>query len=396
MIDDVRTVLLTGPCTEDPWLTPFKQRRSAAFVEVDGGGLVGVGETYLGYFFPEAVPLVVEYVKPILLAAETLDVPALVKRMRTCIAYWGRVGVGAAVLAGIEGALWDLRGKQEGVPVHALLGGARHESLAAYATGGPSPWPVSALLEKANFYLGLGFRAFKVASGYLARDTREEVKADDVVEVEADKVRMLRKHLGPDVGIILDGHMGHRESADRWTAPVAEKVLAAIAPYDVLFFEEPLPYHDLSGYAQLATSAAVKVAGGEQLSTAAEFEPFAKHGAFAIAQPDAAWLGIGDFLTVASRFPSVAPHAWGAGAAVMQNVHAAFACENTVIVELPPAAGPLHTEVWGDALQVRDGQVLRPEAPGLGVTLTESVKERFPFAPGAEEFSSVPGKVMRS
>ena len=50
----------------------------------------------------------------------------------------------------------------------------------------------------------------------------------------------------------------------------------------------------------------------------------------------------------------------------MQNIHAAFACANSLIVELPPAAGPLHTEVWGDSLRLRDGRVMRPDAPGWG------------------------------
>jgi hypothetical protein len=118
------------------------------------------------------------------------------------------------------------------------------------------------------------------------------------------------------------------------------------------------------------------------------------------ALPDAAWAGMIDFVRVARRQQqsdrSVAPHAWGGGAAVLQNVHAAFAVPNTMIVELPPAAGPLHTELWGDALELVDGRVRRPDQPGLGVRLTDELKQRFPFRPGMEEFSSVPGKLMRS
>ena len=114
------------------------------------------------------------------------------------------------------------------------------------------------------------------------------------------------------------------------------------------------------------------VAGGEQLSTFAEFLPFLEREAFAVAQPDAAWLGMIDFVRVetgisSSPAVSVAPHAWGGGAAVMQNLHAAFASPNTVIVELPPAAGPLHRELWGASLIFADGRV-RPagSSPGSG------------------------------
>lgn len=395
-ITDVRTVLLTGPSTDDPWLTQFKRQRSAAFIEIHTDTeLIGIGETYVGYFFPESVPLVVDYLRPILVDADTTDVPTLCRRMRLCCAYWGRIGLGAAVVAGIEAALWDLAGKREGVPVYELLGGLRHDRLRAYATGGPSPWPIDTLLEKATFYLGLGYSAFKVASGFLDATTRREVSGDPVT-METDKVAALRRHLGSDVAILLDGHMGHRESAERWDLETAIAVLDAVAPYDIFFFEEPLPYTDLEGYAELTRRASIRVAGGEQLTTIEEFRIFARDRAFAIAQPDAAWIGLGEFVEVAALFDGIAPHAWGAGAAAMQNIHGGFAAANTVIVETPPAAGPLHTEIWGDSFCLRDGHLLPPTTPGLGITLSDAVKERFPFAPGMEEFASVPGKLMRS
>lgn len=407
-IVDVTTVLLTGPSTADPWLLPFKKLRSAAFIEIrTDSGDVGVGETYAGYFFPESVSLIVDYLAPILRGAEgfddpeAFDVAALCRRMRLCCAYWGRVGLGAAVIAGIEAALWDLKGKLLGLPVYELLGGARHTRLSAYATGGPSPWPMTELLRKVDHYLELGYRAFKVSSGYVDMSSRQEVPAgDEAAEVEARKVAALRQHVGPDVGVLLDGHMGHRESADRWDLSTATAVLDALDPYHVLLFEEPLPYSDLSGYAELCATSTTPVAGGEQLATYHEFELFAERHAFSVAQPDAAWIGLGEFCQVAALFDrgglSIAPHAWGAGGAVMQNIHAAFAAPNTLIVELPPDPGPLHHEIWGDSLRFQDGVLTPPEEPGLGITLTTEVKETYPFVPGAEEFSSVPGKLMRS
>lgn len=419
-IVDVRTVLLTGPCTDDPWLRAFRQERSAGFVEVvTDTGEIGLGETYAGYFFPESVPLIVDYVRPILLAApafddpSTLDVGRLTHWMRTCIEYWGRSGLGAGVLAGVEAALWDLKGKLLGVPAYRLLAadveglGANPEGTApaelpGYATGGPSNWPVTDLFAKVDFYLGLGFTAVKVASGYKDTQTRAERPTPSTArgnaEQEAEKVAALRDHVGSDVGIMLDGHMGHREGPDRWDLETARAVLEAVAPYGVTFFEEPLSYEDLGAYAELSRSSPVPVAGGEQLSTYGEFALLAERDAVSVAQPDAAWLGPADFVRVARLFAdhdrTFAPHSWGAGAAVMQNVHAAFATPGALIVELPPAAGPLHREVWGDALTIKDGKVLRPEAPGFGAHLTEEIKNAYAFRPGAEEFSSVPGKMM--
>ncbi len=404
-ITDVRTVLLTGPSTADPYLAALKRLRSAAFIEIETDtGQIGVGETYAGYCFPEIVPPIVDFFKPILVNADTFDIYTLRRRMLDCGVFWGRVGVGPAVISGIEAALWDLKGKLLGLPVYELLGGKCHDRLPAYATGGPSNWPLEQLLAKIDFYLSLGFRAFKVASGYFDAASGEvtvsaRATSSAIAEFEADKAAAMRRHVGPDVRILLDGHMGASHGSATWDVPTAKEVLTAVEPYDIFLFEEPLPYTDPWGYGELARSTTIRVAGGEQLTTFEEFQQFADHNAFDVAQPDAAWLGVSEFVNVGRLFAHrnrwVASHAWGAGVAVMQNIHAAFATPNTLIVELPPAAGGLHTDLWGDSLQMVDGMILPPTTPGLGVTLTDEVKAKYPFVPGEEEFVSVPGKEMK-
>jgi len=85
--------------------------------------------------------------------------------MHYCANFWCRVGVGVNVLAGIEGALWDLRGKMENKPVHALIGPRAHDRLPCYATGCTSPYPWSQFKRKLDLYRGAGFRAMKVGTG---------------------------------------------------------------------------------------------------------------------------------------------------------------------------------------------------------------------------------------
>ncbi|MGN6813595.1 MAG: mandelate racemase/muconate lactonizing enzyme family protein [Thermomicrobiales bacterium] len=401
-ITDVRTILLTGPISNDPSMLALRKVRSAAFIEIHTDtSYTGIGETYLGYQFPEAVPPIVDFLKPILVNADTLDIHTLRRRMFDCCAYWGRVGMAPAAISGIEAALWDLKGKMLGLPVHELLGGKHHDRLPAYATGGVSNWPLDRLLAKVDHYLSLGFRAFKVGADYYedASGTMGKLhNPAEIVDFEVAKVDALRRHVGPDVRILLDGHMGFRHGPDQWDLATAQAVLKALEPYDVFFFEEPLPYTDPQAYGELRRSTSVRVAGGESLATFEEFRQFADADSFAVAQPDAAWLTLSDFVNVGRMFALrhrwVASHAWGAGAAVMQNLHAAFATPNTLILELPPAAGPLHTEVWGDSLQMVDGQIVAPDTPGLGVTLSDELKAKYPFVPGSGEFVSVPGKVM--
>src|SRR5215813_5102967 len=99
-ITEIQTTLLTGPNTADPFFLEARRLRSVALVEIHTDGPhTGIGETYAGYFCPEVVPPIVEFYRPILLGADPSDVYTLTRRMVQCGAYWGRVGLGVAVLA---------------------------------------------------------------------------------------------------------------------------------------------------------------------------------------------------------------------------------------------------------------------------------------------------------
>jgi galactonate dehydratase len=400
-ITDVRTTLLTGPCTNDPYLSKARQLRSAAFVEVfTEGKTVGIGETYAGYFIPEAVPLLVEFFKPILLGQTVEDIPALWARMYHCGNFWCRVGLGASVLSGIEAALWDLKGKLEGKPVHVLLGGPKHEKLPCYATGGPSNYPKEELARKIDFYFSLGFKGLKVGAGSFSDSGWHlPTTPSEAADFEADKFAFMRAHAGPDAWLMMDAHMGNNHVAT-WKLETALAVACAIEPYEPFFLEEPLHYTDPCGYAELCRKTDTPIAGGECLTATCEWRVFSREDAFDIAQPDASFTGgIGEFLAVAEmlgkRRRRVATHAWGAGASLMQNIHAGFAARNTCILEMPPAYGGLHSDLIDGGLVMKDGCILPPDRPGLGIVLTDEIKRRYPFRPGTGEFNSVPGKVLK-
>ena len=402
-ITDVKTVLLTGPSGNDPFLQDLRKHRSAAFIEIHtDSGLVGIGETYTGYHAPEIVPAIVEFFKPILigLTDDEIRPRQLWERMYRCANFWARVGVGANILAGIEGALWDLKGKMLEVPVYELLGGCMHDRLLGYATGCASNYPWSELTRKIDLYREAGFRGIKIAAGWL--DARESTVFSSTstqawVDMEAEKLEAIRSHAGPDFIICLDGHMSNHDGISTWDVGIATAVLKALEPFDLFFFEEPLHYNDMQGYAELCRNTSIAVAGGEALSSREEFAQYASNRAFDIAQPDASYIGITPFLDVAAMFAvqkkRIATHAWSSGAGVMENLHAAFATPNIAVLELPPLTGPLHTEVYADGYRFKDGYILPPQAPGLGVRLTDELKEQYPFVPGTGEWTTVPGKM---
>ncbi len=129
-ITDVRTTLLTGPSTNDLFLLECRKRRSAAFIEVfTDSDLVGIGETYGGYYCPQLVPPAVDLYKPILIGRTVDNIEQIWQDMYHCENFWGRVGLGPIVISGIDAALWDLKGKIAGLPVYELLGGRKHDSL---------------------------------------------------------------------------------------------------------------------------------------------------------------------------------------------------------------------------------------------------------------------------
>lgn len=399
-IVDVKTVLLTGPCTNDPFLSECRKFRSAAFIEIHAdNGLIGWGESYNGYRCAELHPPAVEYFAPILLGQSADDIPQLWRWMYECEQFWCRSGFGLGVINGIEAALWDLKGKVENRPVYELLGGLRHERLPAYATGGPSNYPHSRLAAKIDHYLSLGFRGFKLGVGALEEGRhRQPPTAREAAALEAEKLRFVRDRYGSEIMVCLDGHMGNRASEEgTWDVETAARVCRAVAPFDLFFFEEPLHYDDPAGYAELCRQVETPIAGGECLTGLPEWRVFIEKDAFDIGQPDASYTGglrlcVEIAQELASRGKRIATHSWGAAGSFMQNLHVGFACPNTAVLEIAPDFGPLHRELMVEEFRLREGHVLPPQAPGLGIRLDDEIKRRFAFIPGSGEFNDVPGK----
>ena len=399
-ITDVKTVLLTGPCTNDPFLSKCRERRSAAFIEIHTDTEhIGIGETYTGYHFPEVVPVIVEFFKPILVGQDVSNIAELWDRMYRCGQFWCRVGVALNIMNGIEAALWDLKGKIHNLPVYELLGGRKHDSLLCYATGGPSNYPKDELAKKIDHYLSLGFIGFKLGAGAHSEKGWYMPEGPAAgAEFEADKIAFVRQHVGKDIKVMMDGHMGN-SIGYTWDYATALTVMKALEPFDLFFFEEPLVYTDPWGYAELCKNTSIPIAGGECLSGMYEWRVFAERNSFDIGQIDASFTGgLEECVKIATMFEAngrkIATHAWGAGGSFMQNIHVGFACANTTILEIAPDYAGLHSDVIGDSFIMKDGMAYPPEKPGLGIILTDEIKNKYPFQPGSGEFISVPGKIL--
>ncbi len=415
-VTDVRTLLLTAPWTGDPaWTTDGNAafttegefRRSSAIVVVDtDDGIVGIGETVMGYFCAEAVPPIVEaFTAPLLDRSLGLD-PRFPARCFDELAqrslWWARTGLGLSVLSAVDIALWDIAGQAAGLPIHALLGGAAHGRLLAYASGGTGNWPVEATVEQARRYVDRGFRALKLGTGFSGRPgtlargsvpppygTWHAPTTALRIRDEQDKFSALRSAFGSGIELAVDSHAV--QVREPWSRRTALDLAHAMEPFDLMFYEEPLRYDDAEGYAELRRSTRIPIAGGECLTGVEEFRDWINAGALDLAQPDVAHVG---GITVGHRVARFAEinkvgllvHTGASiGPGWMANLHLAFASSNARAVEVALAPDNVRAHLLQEPLTLHDGDLLPPTAPGLGVKLPPDLLERFPYRSGQGE-----------
>lgn len=348
--------------------------RSASIIKVETDeGLYDLGEVYSGVYAPETVAALAAQLADAVVGANPSRVAALWHRLRLASYYWGRAGITQSVIGGIEMALWDLQGKRLGLPVCALLGGQAHDHLPAYASGGNDK-PAAELQQEMRQYVGDRFRSVKIRINNLPAFA-------DIVAT----VAVCREALGSGIGLAVDAAQGLAK--DPWTVKHALAVARAIESYDILWIEEPTEVAHYDGFREIRRRTSIPVAGGETVTSLVEAEAYLKAEALDIFQPDASLIG---GLLVTHRVAEmcqrqgvpIAVHAWSSGVGMMGNYHAAFAAPNCRILEMPSVPNPLRDAFLVEPLQLIDGALPAPRAPGLAVTLPPDLEERYPYRPG--------------
>jgi len=373
-IVDVRPIALTAPYGMPGAQT---RSRSAVFVEVEtADGLVGVGETYLGVYMPELAVEAVRFFAQHLVGRDSSNINRLWRDAQWISSYVGRTGPTVMVLGAIECALWDLYGKRVGLPVHAVLGGAVHDRLPVYASGGVPTFSLEQLVDNARSAARAGFHGYKMRANPVAYQP----------EVEAERVLAAREAIGDDMLLAVDAVQNF--NLQPWSVKQAVTLLDALAPARIAWAEEFLPPFDPAPYVELRQRSAVHISGGEGITTSMVFGHWLAAGAFDIAQPDPTIVGgISEARRVceaaALAHVRVAMHVWGSGPTLMANYHLGFTMPNCFILERPFMDNPLDTETLVEPFELLDGCVEPPTAPGLGVLLTDEVKARYPYEPGS-------------
>lgn len=267
-----------------------------------------------------------------------------------------------AAIAGIDIALWDIKGKAMGLPVFRLLGGTRTEVF-TYATGGfyvEGASPLACTEELAG-YVAAGYRAVKLKTGALSFD-------DEVVRVAAT-----RKAIGPDVLLMLDMNAPY-------DVPDCIAFAQAVEPHGIFWLEEPLHWYlQPRDFARLAAATSIPLAHGEREWHRHAVRDFIDQGAIRFVQFDSTrHAGFTESLRIARYAeihgvrvaPHTAPHIHRHLVSALGD--AAFAAESVG----DPGRHPIHHAIYTDPADAKGGMVHLSEQPGFGVEVDWSAVDR--------------------
>jgi galactonate dehydratase len=349
-------------------------------VETDQDGLHGWGEATLEWK-TRAVVGAVEDLAPLLIGRDPRDIEQAVRVMHKH-GFWRMGVIGATAISGIEVALWDILGKELGVPVWRLLGGKTRERVPVYTHLGLGDMRAvyetmqpGALVDAALAVVEQGYRAVKVVFIPYTHYTAPARAVDHVARL----MRALREAVGDEVEIMVDFH-GRPASV-----AAALDYIRAIAPGRPLFAEEPVPPTAPELMRAVTAQSPVAIATGERLIGRVEFDPLFRLQALHIAQPDIAHTGgLAEARKIAAAAETagigVAPHNPLGPLAGVAALHFDIATPNFVIQEEMTGAVPWYDEVAETPIRRVDGAWQIPDKPGLGVEVDEKVAAKHPFA----------------
>ncbi len=376
-IADVRTHVLSTPLDRPfAFSMGWVRERNTMLVElVTDEGIHGWGEALChGLQPPEIAETVVQVaLKPILLGQDPFDVDVLWERMYNLTRPYGQKGAVPNAISAVDIAIWDCLGRALGKPVHKLLGGAYRTELQPYATGfyrvAGASYPAAAV-EEAKRHIANGFTAMKLKIGF-------------GVEKDIEYVLAVREAIGPGPRLMIDANHAYDVAS-------ARRILKAIEPARVHWFEEPISPEDIDGYRELKNLTDVYLAAGENEFTKIGFREWIARRAVDILQPDLCAAG---GFTECRKISALAqawhmalvPHVWGSGIGLAASLQflatvppAPLALEPVEpMLEYDQSAHPFRQDLVRGALSMEGGKVRVPDAPGLGVEIDRDVIERY-------------------
>lgn len=354
----------------------YAYRTNWVFVKVftDVDGLYGVGEATLEYK-EQTVAKACEELERVLLGKD----PHRIEECWQTVyrdAYWRGGAVLMSALSAVEMALWDIKGKDLGVPVYQLLGGKVRDAVPCYANGwfAPAKTP-DEFAEKAKIAVAQGFQALKwdpFGSAYL------QISRKQLNETIAC-VGAVYEAINDRADIIIEGH-------GRFDIPTAVRIGHALSAFDILWFEEPIPPQNIEGLAEVKKRVNVPISAGERLYNRWEFKPLFEQRAADFIQPDVSHAGgIGELKKIAAMAEAyhipICPHNPSGPVANAATLQLAACLPNFYLLETMSSDVPWRAEISTESVRFEYGQMIIPDLPGLGIDINEDAIARYPFEP---------------
>ena len=332
-------------------------------------GITGWGEPVLeGHC--DAVKACVEEMKPYLIGHDPSRIEDIWSTIYRAGFYRGG-GVLMSSIAGIDQALWDIKGKVFQAPVYQLMGGPCRDSIRVYSwIGGDRPADVGqAALEKKN----AGFTAVKMNATEELQFIDSYAKIDEVLE----RVASIRETCGKHFGIAIDFH-------GRVHKPMAKVLAKKLEEFDPMFLEEPVLCENMEYFPEIAAACNIPIATGERLYTRWDFKRLLRTGGVDIIQPDLSHAGgLTEVKKIAAMAEAcdvaLAPHCPLGPIALASCLNVDATCYNAAIQE--QSIG-IHYNVGKSVLDYVknqadfafvDGMVRMPQIPGLGVEVNREL-----------------------
>ena len=347
-------------------------------------GIVGWGECYASTVGPAAMRAVIQDVFERHMHAENPENIELMYRRVYSSGFTQRPDptvMGA--FSGLEIACWDILGKHRERPVHALIGGRMNERVRGYTYLYPLAhhdmtgfWTSPQMAaESALDCIARGYTAVKFdpAGPYTLRGGHMPAMSDITRSVAFCKA--IRDAVGEKADLLFGTH-------GQFTTAGAIRLGQAIAPYDPLWYEEPIPPDAVEQMAAVVRAVPIPVATGERLTTKAEFAPVLRAGAAAILQPALGRAGgIWEAKKIAAMAEvynaQVAPHLYAGPIEWAANIQLAVSIPNILMCECIET--PFHDKLIKSCIRVEGGYIEAPTAPGLGIDVDEALARAHPY-----------------
>src|SRR4051794_19082078 len=291
----------------------------------------------------------------------------------------------------VEVALIDLAAKFEGAPMSDLLGGRKRDRIKLYGSAGMYMSP-QGYAEEAAAIAQMGFTAYKMRPALGP-------------EKDLETAQLMRRAVGPDVGLMIDAHTWWRMGDKSYSAQTVADVACGLASVNPTWLEEPLPPDDHDAYRALRATKTVPIATGEHEQTEAGFMDLIDTRAADYIQMDVCCQGgfaMGQrvFAAVERAKLKFAFHSWGTALEVLAAAHLGICWPESVVewLEYPCYANggrvgmypfPLADEILASSLQIEKGELIVPRTPGLGIEIDDRAIEKYPFIPGPWSFFQI-------